>query len=185
MKNPYFFTDFFSKVIRKLSDYLIHPYWYIRLGKIGRGSRIKRGVRIIGNAKRVEIGSNQTIYHNCVLAAGEGKIIIGNDSHISIGCYMNATSNNIIIGNGVKIGTYTQIYSYSYELNKENKMEEEYKGSDVVIKDHVHLGAGAVILPGVTIGEYAIVAPNAIVKYDVPPYSIVAGMPAKEIGRRK
>ncbi|WP_290596754.1 MULTISPECIES: acyltransferase [unclassified Archaeoglobus] len=52
----------------------------------------------------------------------------------------------------------------------------------VVIKRNAYIGAGALILPGVTVGEFSIVAAGAIVTRDVPPGKIVAGVPAKVIG---
>ena len=53
---------------------------------------------------------------------------------------------------------------------------------EVVIKRNAYIGAGAIILPGVTIGESAIVAAGAVVTKDVPPRTVVAGVPAKVIG---
>ena len=52
----------------------------------------------------------------------------------------------------------------------------------VTIKRNAYIGAGAIILPGVTIGEYSIVAAGAVVTKDVPPYTVVAGVPARVIG---
>jgi len=52
----------------------------------------------------------------------------------------------------------------------------------VVIKRNAYIGAGAIILPGVTIGEYSIVAAGSVVTKDVSPHTVVAGVPAKVIG---
>ena len=51
----------------------------------------------------------------------------------------------------------------------------------VVIKRNAYIGAGAIILPGVTIGEYSIVAAGSVVTKDVPPHTVVAGVPARVI----
>jgi len=53
---------------------------------------------------------------------------------------------------------------------------------EVVIKRNAYIGAGAIILPGVTIGEYSIVAAGSVVTKDVPPRTVVAGVPARVIG---
>ena len=53
--------------------------------------------------------------------------------------------------------------------------------NQVVIDDDVWIGANAVVLPGVTIGKHSVVAAGAIVTKDVPPHSLVAGVPAKII----
>jgi acetyltransferase-like isoleucine patch superfamily enzyme len=57
------------------------------------------------------------------------------------------------------------------------------KDAPIVIGDDVWIGASAVVLPGVTIGEGAIVAAGAVVTHSVDPFTIVAGVPAKEIGK--
>ena len=53
---------------------------------------------------------------------------------------------------------------------------------EVIIKKNAYIGAGAIILPGVTIGESSIVAAGAVVTKDVPPRTIVTGIPAKVVG---
>ncbi|HAT6821546.1 TPA: antibiotic acetyltransferase [Legionella pneumophila] len=66
-----------------------------------------------------------------------------------------------------------------------DKYVDAYQGKgDTIIKDGVWLGMRAVIMPGVTIGEGAIVAASSIVTKDVEPYSIVAGNPAKPVKKR-
>jgi len=53
--------------------------------------------------------------------------------------------------------------------------------STVIIEDDIWIGANAVVLPGVTIGHHSVVAAGAVVTKDVPPHSLVAGVPAKVI----
>ena len=59
--------------------------------------------------------------------------------------------------------------------------EQGVNTTPVVIEDDIWIGANAVILPGVTIGQHSVVAAGAIVTKDVPPHSLVAGVPAKVI----
>ena len=56
---------------------------------------------------------------------------------------------------------------------------------EVKIKKNAYIGAGAIILPGVTIGEYSIVGAGAVITKDVEPYTIVAGIPGEKIGDAK
>ena len=58
------------------------------------------------------------------------------------------------------------------------------RGGDVIIGDRVWIGYGALVMPGITIGEGAVVAAGAVVTKDVEPFTIVAGVPAKPIGQR-
>jgi acetyltransferase-like isoleucine patch superfamily enzyme len=180
----YEFYDIVSKIKERILDYLFFPYWKIRLGKIGKNSRIKRGVKIIGNGKRIIVGDNFKIWHRCFLAVGTGKISFGNNGHLGVDVYLNASKGNISIGNHVAIAPKTQIYSYSddYAINK--KIGEVHKVSDVVIRDNVLIGSGAIILPGVTINEGAIVAAGSVVTKDVASFEIVGGIPAKKIKNR-
>ncbi len=53
----------------------------------------------------------------------------------------------------------------------------------IIIKDDVWIGAGAIICPGVTVGKGAVIAAGAVVNKDVADYTIVGGVPAKEIGK--
>jgi virginiamycin A acetyltransferase len=69
---------------------------------------------------------------------------------------------------------------YSNMLNKEPKLSEE----PITIGNDVWIGTRAIILPGVDIGDGAVVGAGAVVTKDVDSYSIVAGVPAKEVGRR-
>lgn len=180
----YSFLDICAKGKERILDYLFLPYWKIRLGKIGRKSRVKRRVKIIGNGKRIKLGRNFRIFHRCFLCVDNGKINFGDNGHLGVDVYINASERNVNIGNNVAIAPKTQIYSYSDYYEKGKKIGEVHKVADVNIKDNVLIGSGVVILPGVTINEGAIVAAGAVVIKDVPPFVIVGGIPAKEIGKR-
>lgn len=109
-------------------------------------------------------------------------------SHVSIGnnCVINREvyldgRTGVIIGNNVNVSFQTCILSLHHDHNS-----PDFKaiGDVVKIHDHAWIGARAVILPGVTIGEGAVVAAGAVVARDVAPYDVVGGVPAKKIGER-
>lgn len=82
----------------------------------------------------------------------------------------------ITVGNNTIIGYNTTILTHEYLI-------KEYRLGDVVIGSHVMIGANTTILPGVTIGDHAIVAAGSVVHKDVPAYAFVGGNPMREIRR--
>jgi acetyltransferase-like isoleucine patch superfamily enzyme len=93
-------------------------------------------------------------------------------------------SGGLRIGRGCDIASGAQIYTHS--TVRRCVSGGEYPGVDrapVVIGNHVFIGAGAVVLMGVTIGDRAVIGAGAVVLDDVPPLTVVGGVPAKPIGR--
>jgi acetyltransferase-like isoleucine patch superfamily enzyme len=180
--------DILAKIKERLLDYLFMPYWKIRLGRIGKNSWIKRGVKIIGNGQRIKIGCNFKIWHRCFISIGNGFITIGNNGHIGVDTYINASGGRVTIGNNVQIGSKVQIYSYSFRIAKAD--DETYKPcfcqpDDVIINDNVVISSGAIILSGITINEGAIVGAGAVVTKDIPAFAVAVGVPAKVIKKMK
>lgn len=184
MYNNETLLDILPKIKERLLDYLFMLYWKIRLGRIGKNSRIKRGVKIIGNAQRIKIGNNFKIWHRCFICIGDGNISFGNNGLLGVDVYINASKGNISIGNNVAIAPKVQIFSISHHYESGKNTTECYKISDVVIEDNVLIGAGVIILPGVKIGTGAIVAAGSVVNKNVPSMHIVGGIPARLIKRR-
>jgi len=75
------------------------------------------------------------------------------------------------------------IVGYDATLLCHEFLQDEYRLGDVVVEDRAMIGAGAVVLPGVTVGEGAQVAANSLVAEDVPPGTTVAGVPADVVSR--
>ncbi|MWV64365.1 acetyltransferase [Halorubrum sp. JWXQ-INN 858] len=76
------------------------------------------------------------------------------------------------------------IVGYDATLLCHEFLQAEYRLGDVVVEDRAMIGAGAVVLPGVTIGEGARVAANSLVADDVPPHTTVAGVPATVVSAK-
>jgi len=91
------------------------------------------------------------------------------------------SKGGVTIGNNVGITEDVRIFTHSH--SESSHIIREYK--PVVIKDYAKIYTGAVILPGVTIGEQAIVASHSLVTKDVPANTLVAGMPAQVVRERK
>ena len=141
----------------------------------------------------VEIGEGTKIWHFCHIQKGAriGK-------NCSLGQNVNV-SNHVIIGNNVKIQNNVSVYE-GVELedgvfcgpscvftNDLTPRAEFPKGSPgykkTLVKHGASIGANATIVCGHTIGEYAMVAAGAVVTRDVEPYMLVAGVPAKVVGK--
>ncbi|MEX2511826.1 MAG: acyltransferase [Cyclobacteriaceae bacterium] len=117
--------------------------------------------------------------------AGVG-LKVGNNSSIGPYAYIGC-SGYIEIGNNVMMSPRVSIYSenHIFEDTQSPMIDQGVKRSFVKVEDDCWIAANVVILPGVTIGRGAVLAAGSIVTRDVPPYSVVAGNPAKVIKTRK
>ena len=109
------------------------------------------------------------------------KISLGPRTVINFGCLLDGRRYTITTGSDVSIGPEATILTLGHDPQSP---EFELKGGPVTIGDRAWIGHRALVLPGVTIGEGAVVAAGAVVTRDVAPYTIVAGNPAREIGTR-
>jgi maltose O-acetyltransferase len=94
---------------------------------------------------------------------------------------MDGRCYKIITGDDVSIGPEAAILTLGHDPQSPEFVD---KGGDVIIGARAWICFRAIILPGVSIGEGAVVAAGAVVSRDVKPYSIVAGSPAKPVGTR-
>jgi acetyltransferase-like isoleucine patch superfamily enzyme len=180
----YLISDLIFKIIYKSNDYLHWIYWKLMLGKLGKYSFVRTRVRILGNPKRLRIGDRFKIYENCIIAIGKAEIEIGDNGFIGVGTYINATYGKVKIGNGVAIAPFCKLFTYSHHYSEGRGVRDSYYYRDVVIGNDVLIGSNSVILPGVTVGDRAIIAAGSVVTRDVESNSIVGGIPAKLIKRR-
>jgi acetyltransferase-like isoleucine patch superfamily enzyme len=132
-------------------------------------------LRLLG----AKIGKKSRIDLHCYLRDAS-KLEIGTYSHINRRCLINAFEG-IKIGNNVSISFNVSILSGGHDVNS-----PVFKcvGLPIIIDDYAWVGVNATILKGCHIGEGAVIAAGAIVNKDVPPYTIVGGIPAKIIGHR-
>ena len=107
-------------------------------------------------------------------------MMIGN--HTRIGLH-NTIIGPVEIGSHVNLAQGITVTALNHNFDDTQKRIDEQGVSTipVTIEDDVWVGANAVILPGVTIGNHCVVAAGAVVTKDVPPHSLVAGVPAKVI----
>lgn len=136
-------------------------------------------------------GGSITIGENSELMQGVLIMTYGGTIEIGARCSINPYSilyghGNLKIGNDVLIAAHTVIIPANHNFDDIhipiNSQGLTTKG--IVIDDDVWIGAGCKILDGVTIGKGAVIAAGAVVNKNVPPYTIVGGVPAKELKKR-
>jgi acetyltransferase-like isoleucine patch superfamily enzyme len=104
------------------------------------------------------------------------NITIGKDVFINSGCHFQ-DQGGIEIGDGALIGHNVVLATINHDLNPKENRKNHYAA--IKIGAHVWIGSNATILPGVTIGDYAVVAAGAVVTQDVPAMTVVGGVPAR------
>ncbi|MBQ3441685.1 MAG: sugar O-acetyltransferase [Selenomonadaceae bacterium] len=106
------------------------------------------------------------------------NISFGKNVFINSNCHFQ-DQGGITIGDGVLIGHNVVLATATHDLAPSKSRKLHYK--PIVIGDNAWIGSNSVILQGVTIGEWAVVAAGAVVTKDVEPYTVVGGIPAKFI----
>lgn len=141
----------------------------------------------------VEIGDGTKIWHFCHIQKG---------ARIGKGCSLGQNvnvSNNVVIGDACKIQNNVSLYDgveledgvfcgpscvFTNDLTPRARYPKGRAGyRKTLVKEGASIGANATIVCGITIGKFAMVAAGAVVTKDVPDYALVAGVPAKVVGR--
>jgi acetyltransferase-like isoleucine patch superfamily enzyme len=147
--------------------------------KKGKRSLIRRRTRIdVLPFNRFEMGSDSTIEDFSTINNGVGDVFIGDRTRIGLG---NVLIGPVKVGNDIMFAQNVVLsgLNHSYEDISIPISRQKVSTSPIVIEDEVWIGANATITAGVTVGKHSVVAGGSVVVKDVPPYSIVAGNPAR------
>ena len=130
--------------------------------------------------RKFSLGDYSVIESFACINNAVGDVIIGD--HTRVGLH-NTIIGPVTIGNHVNLAQGITVTALNHNFADPNKRIDEQGVSTtlVVIEDDIWIGANAVILPGITIGHHSVVAAGAVVTKNVPPHSLVAGIPAKVI----
>ncbi len=132
----------------------------LMVGKLGRNASVLMGLEV-REPHNIELGDH-VVLNRGVLLDGRG--------------------GTLTIGNNVDIAQEVVIWTLGHDAHDD---QHRAVGAPVAIEDYVWIGHRAIILPGVRIGRGAVVGAGAVVSKDVPPMTIVGGVPAKIIGQRR
>jgi acetyltransferase-like isoleucine patch superfamily enzyme len=113
------------------------------------------------------------IYDDCIV---EGPVIIGENTFVNRGCRIYKYT---YIGKNVGIAPYCTLGTFSHEIGSSSFRMGRLVYDPIYIMDGVWLGTGVIVKGGVTIGHGAIVGAGSVITHDVPPDTIVAGVPAR------
>ena len=178
--------------LKKLVDWIImnqvqtRPRWFIRMlaplyQHRGRHAVIHRSARMdTPPYRKFSLGDYSVIESFSCINNAVGDVIIGD--HTRIGLH-NTIIGPVTIGSHVNLaqGITVTALNHNFEDSDKRIDEQGVSTTPVIIEDDIWIGANAVILPGVTIGNHSVVAAGAVVTKNVPPHSLVAGVPAKII----
>jgi len=159
----------------------------------GRQFNLEEGCEIVALSKRgVVFGNRCTVGRGAIIRPsnvlldepGEG-LRVGDYSNIGPLSYIGC-SGYIEIGSGVMMGPRVNLMAESHKFDDVSRpmKEQGVARSFIRIEDDVWIGVQVTILSGVTVGRGSIIAAGAVVTKDVPPYSVVAGVPAKVMRTR-
>lgn len=178
--------------LKRIIDWVImnqvetRPRWFIRIlaplyQHRGKHSVIHRSARMdTPPYRQFSLGDHSVVESYACINNAVGDVIIGDYTRIGL---HNTIIGPVTIGSHVNLAQGITVTALNHNFSDTNKRidEQGVSTSTVAIEDDVWIGANAVILPGVTIGNHCVVAAGAVVTKDVPPHSLVAGIPAKVI----
>ena len=178
------------------------------LGSCGRNVVFGQNV-VLRHPHKIHLGSNVVIDDNCLLdAKGETNrgIRIGDGVFVGRNTILSCKNGDIELGDGANVGFNCELFSasrvtigrdvlmaaYSYVIGGDHDFSDPSKAvllqsrtsAGVRVGDGVWMGAATKVLDGVTIGDHAVVGAGAVVRTDIPAYSVAVGLPARVVSTR-
>lgn len=155
----------------------VNPFFH----KKGKGALIRWRSRLdVFPWNKFEIGAQSTIEDFALVNNGSGPVIIGNRVRIGVG---SVVIGPVVMGDGSGLGQHVFVsgFNHGYADASKNSSLQPLVIRETVIEPEAHIGANAVILPGVRIGRRSQIGAGSVVTTDIPPFSIAVGNPAKVI----
>ena len=157
--------------------------------KVGKNVKVAKNCTIVG-LNNISLGSHIRIDSNVIIVATKGYLKLGNYIHIGAGCYLSCESG-ITLSNFSGLSQGIHIYSASGDFSGKSlnhptvpKKYQLVKSAPVFLKEHVIIGTGSVILPGVTIGKGSSVGALSLVHISLDEWGVYFGVPVKKVNIR-
>lgn len=161
---------------------------FANLLHLGRGAYLDESVYIHACPGGIVIGENTLVMHGAILHVYNFRNLPHAGIQIGRDCLIGEYSvirgqGGVTIGNRVYTSPMTQIIAVNHVFSNPDRpfVEQGITAQGIVIEDDVWLGANVVITDGVRVGRGAVVAASAVVTQDVPPHTVVGGVPARVI----
>ncbi len=154
--------------------------------RLGHGVYLDQGTYLHATPNGIDIGDETIVMHGAVLHVYNFRnmphsgIKIGKNSLVGEYSVIRG-QGGVTIGDRVYTSPFTQIIAVNHVFDDPKRpfVDQGITAEGIIIEDDVWLGAGAVITDGVRVGKGAIVAAGAVVTKDVPPHTVVGGVPAR------
>lgn len=158
--------------------------------RLARGVYLDEGVYLHATPNGIDIGENTFVMHHAELHVYNFRGLPHAGIKIGKNCLISEFNvlrgqGGITLGDNVYTAPLVQMAAVNHVFSDPTVpiIDQGITAQGIVIEDNAWIGAGAIILDGVTIGKGAVVAAGAVVAQDVPPQTIVGGVPAKVIKR--
>lgn len=138
-------------------------------------------VIFIGERGKLQLGEMNIIYPGATIRIDQGWMETGKDVSFGSGCHIYEPRAGLAIGDHCMIGGGVLIcgVNHGYATREVPMRQQPSEAAPIVIGQDVWIGMGAIILPGVTLGDGSIIGAGAVVTSDVPPGVVVSGVPAR------
>ncbi|NQV72974.1 acyltransferase [bacterium] len=182
-----FVTWFVSAIPGHTGTYIRRSFWSHRLKSLGTNARIGVGVNV-WEPSNIRIGRDFTTLQNCTLAAtGGGQLTIGDNVSLNSNVSIDAGENGVIrigSGSGIAHNGVLRSSSHEYENPYLSFKDQGHRPGSIIVEEDCWVAANVTLLPGTILRRGCIVASGSVVGGEFPEFTVIAGFPARAVGKR-